>query len=174
MGFFDKMKQNSQAKEEKAVTKVVGRHLEEDETIEAWIRSADSLGTFSTKLIAATNQRVLYIDHEGSTIVPQEDVQAFHYKDIESVSSTAAGLSTVQLVTGIATITLEKVVNPAVKPFVEFVNKKRSEATNQSGTTIINTPDKSVAEQLKEYKELLDMEIITQDEFDKKKAELLG
>lgn len=35
-------------------------------------------------------------------------------------------------------------------------------------------PTQSVAEQLKEFKELLDLEIITQEEFDKKKAELLG
>lgn len=42
------------------------------------------------------------------------------------------------------------------------------------GTTIINTPtEKTIPEQLKEFKELLDMEIITQDEFDLKKKELL-
>lgn len=43
----------------------------------------------------------------------------------------------------------------------------------EEATTIVNT-EKSVAEQIKEYKELLDMEIITQEEFDKKKAELLN
>ena len=32
----------------------------------------------------------------------------------------------------------------------------------------------SVVEQLKEFKELLDMEIITQEEFNQKKAEILG
>lgn len=44
-----------------------------------------------------------------------------------------------------------------------------------SSTAVINNQsDKSVAEELKEFKELLDMEIITQEDFDKKKAELLG
>lgn len=47
-------------------------------------------------------------------------------------------------------------------------------ADNDS-TTIINTPsEKTIPEQLKEYKELLVMEIITQEEFDTKKKELLG
>lgn len=44
-----------------------------------------------------------------------------------------------------------------------------------NNTTVINNPvEKSPVEQLKEYKELLDMEVITQEEFDKKKSELLG
>lgn len=41
-------------------------------------------------------------------------------------------------------------------------------------TTIQTKPAQSVAEQLKEFKELLDMEVISQEEFDKKKLELLG
>lgn len=47
--------------------------------------------------------------------------------------------------------------------------------SDNDNTTIINAPvEKSTTEQLKEYKELLDMEIITQEEFDKKKTELLN
>lgn len=47
-----------------------------------------------------------------------------------------------------------------------------SETTN---TTIVNAPvEKTSVEQVKELKELLDMDIITQEEFDRKKNELLN
>lgn len=46
--------------------------------------------------------------------------------------------------------------------------------SDNDGTTIINTTtEKSIPEQIKEFKELLDMEIITQEEFELKKKELL-
>ena len=46
-------------------------------------------------------------------------------------------------------------------------------ATNKGGTTIVQQ-SVSPAEELKKYKELLDSGIITQDEFDAKKKQLLG
>lgn len=46
---------------------------------------------------------------------------------------------------------------------------------DDSSTTVVNTPaEKSPFEKIKELKELLDMEIITQEEFDVKKKELLN
>lgn len=45
--------------------------------------------------------------------------------------------------------------------------------TEVDSPTLIDS-SKSIVEQLKEYKELLDMEIISQEEFDKKKVELLN
>lgn len=56
-----------------------------------------------------------------------------------------------------------------------MVNKILFESDPQEQSVVINNHgEKSVAEQLKEFKELLDMEIISQEEFDVKKAELLG
>ena len=46
-------------------------------------------------------------------------------------------------------------------------------ASNKSGTTIVQQAN-SPAEELKKMKELLDMGIITQEEFDAKKKQLLG
>ncbi|EDP68454.1 hypothetical protein CAT7_07623 [Carnobacterium sp. AT7] len=46
---------------------------------------------------------------------------------------------------------------------------------DEGSTTIVNAHSgKSAAEQVKELKELLDMDIITKDEFDRKKNELLN
>lgn len=52
----------------------------------------------------------------------------------------------------------------------KYVQEHRKKATGN--TTIVNT--KSPAEQIKEFKELLDMGVISQEEFDAKKKELLG
>jgi hypothetical protein len=51
---------------------------------------------------------------------------------------------------------------------VLFENPENNTISNQEVRA------KSPVEELKEYKELLDMDIITQEDFDKKKAELLG
>ncbi len=56
-----------------------------------------------------------------------------------------------------------------IKAFVEEAKEKAS--TNQGQTIIQQT---SSADELKKFKELLDMGIITQEEFDAKKKELLG
>ena len=55
-----------------------------------------------------------------------------------------------------------------------YVEKQIMEcASNKGGTTIVQQAS-SPAEELKKMKELLDMGIITQDEFDAKKKQLLG
>lgn len=54
-----------------------------------------------------------------------------------------------------------------------FVETKLAESKKASTSTYV-VPTKSPAQQVKELKELLDMDIITQEEFDKKRNELLG
>ena len=58
-----------------------------------------------------------------------------------------------------------------IKSYVE--EQIMNYANNKSGTTIVQQPA-SPAEELKKMKELLDMGIITQEEFDAKKKQLLG
>ena len=55
-----------------------------------------------------------------------------------------------------------------IKKYIEEFN------SNQNGNTTIIQNVKSPAEQVKELKELLDMGVISQEEFDKKKKELLN
>lgn len=54
----------------------------------------------------------------------------------------------------------------------KYVEENRARFKNSGQTTVVNV--KSAAEQIKEYKELLDMGIISQEEFDAKKKELMG
>ncbi len=56
-----------------------------------------------------------------------------------------------------------------LKQLVEGKNRE-----TQAGKTSSTQPLKSAAEQIREFKELLDMGAITQEEFDQKKSQLLG
>lgn len=55
---------------------------------------------------------------------------------------------------------------------IQYINRNKNRSSGQTINNIIN--EKSPAEQVKELKELLDMGIINQEEFEKKKKELLG
>ena len=63
-----------------------------------------------------------------------------------------------------------------VKEIVSFIEKKREELKKEEKTVNVVVPSASgsVADELKKFKELLDMGIITQEEFDAKKKQLLG
>ena len=62
--------------------------------------------------------------------------------------------------------------NDEAEEVVEYINNKLSEVNNRAFGNV--TQAVSPAEELKKFKELLDMEIITQAEFDAKKKQLLG
>lgn len=58
------------------------------------------------------------------------------------------------------------------QPAINIVNVASNGDANLNGTTTSSST--FVADELKKYKELLDSGAITQEEFDKKKAQLLG
>ena len=62
------------------------------------------------------------------------------------------------------------------KEIYEFIEKRRKEikAESKAASTSTIIQEKSAAEQIKEFKELLDLDIISQEEFDAKKKQLLG
>ena len=72
------------------------------------------------------------------------------------------------------TITVKKPADDEIlKKVKAFIEDAKENATRNQGTTIIQQAA-SPAEELKKMKELLDMGIITQEEFDAKKKQLLG
>ena len=58
------------------------------------------------------------------------------------------------------------------REIVDFIQKRKDELSVPQASTIIQQT--SAADELKKFKELLDMGIITEDEFNAKKKELLG
>ena len=68
---------------------------------------------------------------------------------------------------GITAVTKQTLV-----PFVEAVNKSREELNHLRAKSA--SPQLSTADEILKFKKLLDQGILTQEEFDKKKKELLG
>lgn len=66
--------------------------------------------------------------------------------------------------------------NELARKLVNVIETKIDELQNATFNTqtIIQKHEQTVAQQIKEFKDLLDSDIITQEEFNKKKAELLG
>jgi len=65
-----------------------------------------------------------------------------------------------------------KVSNEKMEEVVNYIKDKIKEAKKPQAATVVQQV--SPAEELKKYKDLLDMDVITQEEFDAKKKELLN
>lgn len=72
-------------------------------------------------------------------------------------------------------VPIQPAMIPQAQEIYNYIEKRRAEiktANSQPASVVVN--EKSPAEQIKEFKELLDMGIISQEEFDAKKKQLLG
>lgn len=70
--------------------------------------------------------------------------------------------------------TFDNDVDYQMEEVAQFVKKKVDEAKQKKNAPVVVTGAVSNADELKKFKELLDMGIITQEEFDAKKKQLLG
>lgn len=145
---------------------VVERQLGEDETVlfafvglYNYISASKHDGNFA---IAITNKRIIAGQKKGFG----ENVRTIQRKNINDISKST------NVFRGILTIgTLRETLNVATNK--GEINKIYEGVNEVIFEDEIKSSDNGVAT-LKEYKELLDMDIITQEEFDKKKHEILG
>ena len=72
------------------------------------------------------------------------------------------------------TITVANSKNAEAQSVVDYINKKLKELKQRKNAVAPIVQQASAADELKKFKELLDMGIITQEEFDAKKKQLLG
>jgi hypothetical protein len=72
------------------------------------------------------------------------------------------------------TDSITNVDKQAAPAFVKALQDTLASRTNQSGNTIIQNQATDPLDQIKKLKDLLDAGIITQDEFQEKKTELMG
>lgn len=129
---------------------------------------------------AVTNKRIIMAQHK----MFGANVQSVSLNNINDITMTRSGVAGI----GIGTVcidTFKEKFNVAINTnFAPNVYNKVHEALDEiKGNTYENNApspqntkqvEKSPVEQIKEYKELLDMGIITQDEFNIKKKQLLG
>lgn len=134
----------------------------------------------NTVLVVCTDQRVLFIDKGmlygiRSTEIPMDMVNSVNY-------SMAIMFGKVSIVNGAKETLVENVDKKTAPILAKKIKEARDEfmikqnQPNQSIQAITQTApkEKSVGDQLRELKSLLDDGIITQDDFDAKKKQLLG
>lgn len=160
---------------EKTVKKITRDYLDHNEEIEKFISQGGmTKSLLINRVLVATNKRILFIDKNSTQFT--EGYKAFDYKNISSITAVKGLMySKIAFICGVDNIAIQDVDKKEAKAFVDYVNEKRESLPDANSTTIVNqSPDKSIKEQLIELKELLDMELISQDEFDAKKAQLLN
>ena len=93
------------------------------------------------------------------------------YRDIISVKTSGlGGLSIMGPSVKFSTLFLKN--GPALRAAI--MERKLALSQQQPATVAPATPPQDAADELKKYKELLDSGVITQEEFDQKKKQLLG
>lgn len=115
--------------------------------------------------------------------------KTIYYSDVLGVQFKASGVTIgyIQLETASVTMnnksdnffnensfTFEAALEQKAREVLEFIQKKVAETKKASNTMSTPVYATSPADELKKFKELLDCGIITQEEFDAKKKQLLG
>ena len=100
------------------------------------------------------------------------DFETIDYNKISSVEYNQGMIfGELKIHTSGNVIKIETTMHNGARELIKLIKNKINTPT-QTLTSIAQ--EKSIPEQLKELKELVDMDILTQDEFDAKKKQLLG
>ena len=149
-------------------------HFEDDEELLDYI-----FGMYDSKLLKndtktngvliATNKRVIFY---GKKMITGFDFVTIDYSKISSVEYNQGMIfGELKIHTSGNVIKIETTMHNGARELIKLIKNKINTPT-QTLTSIAQ--EKSIPEQLKELKELVDMDILTQDEFDAKKKQLLG
>lgn len=144
--------------------------LSKEESIKA---ITSGLTNGNTWLIVCTNKRVLMLDKGllyGLKFVdiPLDRVNSITY-------TTGLMFGNIAITDGAITRTIENVSKGTVNFFADTVNKQKElyiQSRNTPVTQVVDTI--SAADEILKFKELLDMGVITQEEFEMKKKKLLN
>lgn len=159
-------------------------NLKPDETIHCVFIGLHNYKSFSKHdnnyAYAMTDKRIIMAQHK----MFGANVQSVNIENINDITLSKTGIGGL----GIGTVcidTFKETFNVGVN--VSFASniydkahevwdeiRAKKDAANNVAPAAAAAPAKSPVEQIKEYKELLDMGIISQEEFDAKKKQLLG
>lgn len=150
---------------------VVAAQLEPDEDVRMafiGLHNQDGMKNDGNFAYAVTNKRILL----GQKKLTGQDLATVMLPQITDVSTSTGmllGTVTIHFVGGIINIGMSKPTAQAVSDKLHALL-----AELQGGGTAAPAPAASAADEIKKYKELLDLGAITQEEFDAKKKQLLG
>ena len=154
--------------------------VDKDETLESIIA-----GTYRAEqdtnrhhrhqgIAVATSKRVLFVD---KGVLGSSEVSEMPYRNIEAITySTGLMMAGVQITgRGIASFRIEDIPDKdSVKPFVDCVRGHLEAAHAPQTVAPHSAPPLSAADEIEKLASLLERGILTQEEFDAKKRQLLG
>ena len=123
--------------------------------------------------VALTNQRLLIGGQMMGLLKVSYSAQSFNIENINAISQTWSAIGGDLIIDTLGDDirigeTSREVVNRIIADFDTVLHSIK---TKKSGAVVQQT---SAADELKKFKELLDMGVISQEEFDAKKKQLLG
>lgn len=124
--------------------------------------------TLRNGIFVATDRRILFYGKRTFGY----DLESFTYKNISSIemSKKFTGHSISFFASG-NKVSMKMINIGDINKFVEYVRGKLNDASSQTGNT---KPVTSVADDIKKFAELKEAGIITEEEFEAKKKQLLG
>lgn len=148
--------------------KALHKYINDDEQIQY---VASGLTEENSILLVLTDERMIFLDKGIAYGVRKTEIPI---DKINSVSYDKGMLmSKLKVFNGAALIEIRGIPNTSIEPLTAAINTeiKRAKTPN---TVMVNNSKPSVTDEIRNYKSLLDDRIITQEEFDAKKKELLG
>ena len=157
---------------EKAFSEIE-KMLRPDEDVLCAFTGSSAQRKNSSMLLALTNQRLLIGGQIKGLLKVSYTAQSFNIENINAISQSWSAIGGDLIIDTLGDDirigeSARDVVNSII---VDFDTVLQSVKTPKSGAVIQQA---SAADELKKFKELLDMGVITQEEFDAKKKQLLG
>jgi len=121
-------------------------------------------------IVVITNQRVFLYNKALFTV----NMESFNLKDINSIESMSDGIKGSKIKIHTITKSMEVLISyksSIATKIIQLLDTAMNEAKNNS-QNIISSPD--IIDQIKKLAELKDQGILSEEEFDKKKQELLS
>lgn len=126
----------------------------------------------NTWLITCTNKRLIFLD-KGMIFglkhvdIPIDKINSISYKK---------GMLLGEIIVhhGSAEMKIKNIMKDTLNPMTDAINTEIDNHKLASNNRTVQESGNSAADEILKFKELLDADIITQEEFDAKKKELLG
>lgn len=119
-----------------------------------------------TWLVVSTNKRIIFLDKGMLFGVNQIEIPLSKVNTVKYKKGLFVG--EIEIRDGASMFRVKSVLKKTLIPFINAVNNSIEEIKKTQ-----NSPKLSVADEIMKFKRLLDEGAITQEEFDKKKKELL-